>query len=202
MSTDSLVYETFEQATPHTTFGPYTAEDYLQLPEGERVELLRGRLIMMSPSPTPRHQFVGFRIAMLLEVCADSVGGLVLTPPMDVIFNDRTIAQPDAIYLRPDRLHQMRDRVYGAPSLLVEVLSPSTAARDRVEKRDLYGAAGVPEYWIVDTKTRIIEFHILDGTSYRVTAGESGLYQSPVFSEIQLDLTALWQYVDRKTPKP
>lgn len=200
MSTESLVYETFEKSSPHTTFGPYTAEDYFELPEDSRVELLRGRLVMMSPSPVPRHQYIGGQLWALLERCAGSTGGVALPAPMDVVLDNRTIVQPDVLYLRPDCAAQMRDRVYGPPSLLVEILSPSTAARDRVEKLDLYAAAEVPEYWIVDPQTHIVEFHFLDGATYRVTAKQSGTYRSPLFSEVEIDLTAFWQLIERRLP--
>lgn len=200
MSTDSLVYETFDQATPHTTVGPYRAEDYLSLPEGERVELLRGRLMMMSPAPRPRHQHVGGKLYIALEQIASKAGGIALPSPVDVKLDDNSVLQPDVVYLRAGHLERIRDRIHGAPDLIVEVLSPSTTNRDRVEKLDLYAQAGVPEYWIVDPESHVIEFHVLDGASYRVTAKDSGEYQSPQFEEVQLDLTAFWEEVDRRWP--
>lgn len=200
MSTDSLAYETFDQSTPHTTTGPYTAEDYLSLPEGERVELLRGRLIMMSPAPRPRHQFVGVKLAIVLDSIATTHGGIALPSPVDVKLDDHTILQPDVVYLRPAHLDRIGDRIHGAPDLVVEVLSRSTTNRDRVEKLDLYAQAGVAEYWIVDPESHVFEFHTLDGSSYRVTAKDSGEYQSPQFEELKLDLTAFWQEIDRRWP--
>ncbi|WP_442483887.1 Uma2 family endonuclease [Aeoliella sp. SH292] len=200
MATETLVFETFDQTTPHTTLGPYSDEDYLQLPEGERVELLRGRLIMMSPAPRPRHQFIGVLLWRALNEAAVSIGGIALPAPVDVKLDQYTVLQPDVVYLRPDHVHQIRDRIYGAPDLLVEVLSPSTTRRDRVEKLDLYATARVPEYWIVDPRSQVIEFHVLDGPSYRVTAKASGEYQSPQFAEVELDITAFWQEVDQRLP--
>lgn len=201
MATDSLIYETFDQTTPHTTYGPYTAEDYLQLPEGERVELLRGRLIMMSPAPLPRHQFVADQILIQLSSCGAPVGSITISSPIDVEFSPRTIAQPDVVYLRAEHRDRIKNRIYGAPDLVVEVLSPSTTARDRVEKLDLYRAGGVPEYWIVDSKTHVFEFNILDGGTYHAKAMDSGFYQSPLFSEVKLDVTAFWQFVEQLFPE-
>lgn len=200
MSTDALVYETFDQTTPHTTVGPYTADDYLALPEGERVELLRGRLVMMSPAPRPRHQFVGVQLCTHLNTIAANHGAIVLASPVDVQLDSKTILQPDVVYIRQERLRQIRDRVYGAPDLVIEVLSPSTTTRDRVEKLDLYAQAGVPEYWIVDPASHVVEFHTLDGPTYRVVANDKGEYQSPQFAEVQIDLTSFWQEVDRRLP--
>ena len=200
MSTDALVYETFDQSTPHTTVGPYTAEDYLALPEGERVELLRGRLMMMSPAPTPRHQHVGMFLWKFFDGLAAKRGGIAFAAPVDVVLLERTIAQPDVVYLRAGREHLVGKRISGTPDLVVEVLSPSTTTRDRVEKLDLYAQAGVPEYWIVDPASHVVEFHTLDGPTYRVTANDKGEYQSPQFEEVHIDLTAFWQEVDRRLP--
>ncbi len=200
MPPTSLEYETFEGATPHMTNGRYTADDYFELPEGEPVELLRGRLISTTPTPTPRHQIVVMRVCVLLDQCARQERGIAIHR-CDVVLDAHTVAQPDVLYLRADRLDQIGDWINGPPNLLVEILSPSSAARDRVEKLDLYAAAGVPEYWIVDPETHIFEFHILDGATYRVTAKDSGVYKSRLFPEVELDLTAFWQSIEKRLPK-
>ena len=156
--------------------------------------------MMMSPAPTPRHQHAGGQLYKILDACAATAGGLALPAPIDVALTPKTIAQPDVVYLRAGHEHLVGERINGVPDLVVEVLSPSTANRDRVEKLDLYAAAGVPEYWIVDPKTRVMEFHVLDGETYRVTARDSGEYQSPQFAEVQINLTQFWQTVDRRLP--
>ena len=200
MSTDSLVFDTFDQSTPHATMGPYTAADYLSLPEGERVELLRGRLIMMSPAPTPRHQHITGQLWRVFDDLANRHGGIALISPVDVVLLQRTIAQPDVVYLRPENKHLVAERIKGSPDLLVEIVSPSSRKADRVEKLDLYAKAGVAEYWIVDPDSHIIEFHTLDGESYRVVAHDSGEYQSPQFAEVAIDLTAFWREIERRLP--
>ncbi len=200
MASELLHYESFDQATPHTTVGPYRATDYWQLAEGEPVELLRGRFIVISPAPTPRHQHVGMYLWKYFDGLLAGAGGIVLAAPVDVVLCKHTIVQPDVVYLRAGHEHLVGDRINGTPDLLVEVLSPSTTSRDRVEKLDLYAEAGVAEYWIVDPQTRVVEFHVLDGESYRVTAKDSGEYQSPQYAEVQLNLTTFWQVVDRRLP--
>lgn len=200
MPTDALIYETFDQETPHTTVGPYTVDDYLRLPEGERVELLRGRLMMMSPAPKSRHQFIGIKLSVFFDRIASRHGAIALSAPVDVQFDSKTILQPDLVYIRQSNLSIVQDRIIGTPDLLVEVLSPSTINRDRVEKLDLYAQARVPEYWIVDPESQVFNFHTLDGSTYRVTAKSSGQYQSPQFAEVHLDLTEFWQEVDRRLP--
>ena len=180
--------------------GPYTAEDYLALPEGERVELLRGRLMVMSPAPTPRHQHVGTYLWKFFDSLAITHGGVAFVSPIDVVLLDRTIAQPDVAYLRAGREGLVGDRILGPPDLLVEVASPSTANRDRVEKLSLYAEAGVREYWIVNPKSHVMEFHVSDGPTYRITAASEGGYQSPQYDEVQLDLTTFWQEVEQRLP--
>lgn len=119
---------------------------------------------------------------------------------MDVVLPERTIVQPDVVYLGPNCNAEVRERICGAPDLLVEVLSPSSAHRDSVEKLDLYAKASVAEYWIVDPDSRIFRFHVLDGETYRVTANSAGEYKSPQFDEVQIDLTSFWREVDRRLP--
>lgn len=200
MSAGSLIYETFDQSTPHTTMGPYTVDDYLALPEGERVELLRGRLVMISPAPTPRHQYIGLYLWKFFDNLTASNGGIAVAAPVDVVLLERTIVQSDVVYLRKDKEKLVGQRINGVPDVLAEVLSPSSTHRDSVEKLDLYAKAGVAEYWIVDPDSHIFQFHTLDGETYRVTAKSSGEYQSPQFSEVHLDLTSFWQEVDRRLP--
>src|SRR5687767_13632084 len=129
MATVPLTYESFVEYTPYSTIGPYRAADFLKLPEGERVELLKGRFIV-SPCPTPLHQVIALELAIRLQRIADVTGDLLITAPMDVVLSDHTILQPDVLLLRAANRHRLRDRVYGSVDLAIEVLSPSTSRRD------------------------------------------------------------------------
>lgn len=200
MSIGSPQYEEFTGFTPCSTVGPYRAADYYQLEEGAPYELIRGRLIM-SPSPTSLHQIIVGQLFLKLDAIADTSGGRTLLSPIDVIFSDDTILQPDALYLSAERLHQFKERIEGAPDLVVEILSPGTGRRDRTEKLDLYAKYQVPEYWIVDPATQVFEFLLLQDGEYVVQRQPDDRYQSPRLPEIEIDLAAFWAEVERRLPQ-
>ena len=132
--------------------GEYTITDYLALPEGERWELIDGRLIRME-SPTTVHQFICAKLLTVLNSCIDEheLPCLALAAPTDVQLDmdDRTIVVPDLIVLCD--LKKLRKKlVYGAPDMVVEILSSSTQSRDMLWKNQKYQFAGVREYWIVN----------------------------------------------------
>ena len=95
MSTDAIHYETLTGFTPVSTLGPYRAADYWKLPEGEPVELIRGRLVV-SPAPNTLHQtIVGICRIFSFSITRQS-GGRALASPVDVELDDHSILQPDA----------------------------------------------------------------------------------------------------------
>lgn len=133
-------------------------QDYLQLPEDQRYEVLEGDLRMV-PAPGPFHQRVVAKMERMLSAFAEPGGlGLVYFAPIDVILDEHTVVQPDILLVVTERLSIIgHDGVQGAPDLVVEVFSPGTAHRDRGVKRRLYGRYGVQEYWLVDPQERTVE---------------------------------------------
>ena len=136
-----------------------TIDALLALPEdGLRHELLDG-VHVVTPSPSLLHQVAlrEFSLA-LLEALKGQVHLQLLWSPADIVLGPRTLVQPDLFVVRqqPDRPLRTWEDV-GVPVLAVEILSPSTAARDRGAKRRIYQEAGVAEYWIVDLDARLVE---------------------------------------------
>lgn len=199
MATVPSTYESFIGYAPYSTVGPYRASDFLKLPEGERVELLKGRFIV-SPCPTPLHQVVALELAIRLQRLADATGDIVITAPMDVVLSDDTVLQPDVVLLRATNRHRLRDRIHGPVDLAIEVLSPSTSRRDRIEKLSLFSEFNVPEFWIVDPAARIFEFLTLRDGAYQVAMLQDHRYQSPLFPEIHLDIADFWAVIDHRFP--
>jgi Uma2 family endonuclease len=117
----------------------------------ERLELIEGEIVV-TPSPASMHQIIIHRLAVLLDPLIVASGlGQVIEAPLDVYLDDRNVLQPDVLVLLHDRLDVLGPaNIEAAPSLAIEVLSPSTSRRDQGIKRDLYARFGVPEYWIVD----------------------------------------------------
>ena len=153
--------------------------DLLAMPEdGRRYEIHGGELVVV-PSPLLRHQIAAVRLVTLLDDYRRRSGGLAVTAPFDIVFDEHDVVQPDVVFFRADRLHLLDPNAVtrAAPDLVVEVLSPSTAAIDRGRKRRMFARYGVPEYWIVDPVRQQVEVHVLEQGAYRrtqvVTAGDT-----------------------------
>lgn len=142
-----------------------TLEEYLALPETTLPHDLVDGELRMTAAPSTWHQTVLNRLARPLEDFVESRKlGLVFRAPVDVIL-DRVaglVLQPDIIYIRQDRADIVRERIEGAPDLVVEILSPGTRDYDRTEKSARYAAAGVTEYWLADSESGTIEIRRLD----------------------------------------
>ena len=83
-------------------------------------------------------------------------------PPVDVILSKRDTRQPDILMIHRSRKHIIeKHAIVGPPDLVIEILSPSTAKKDRTKKKDGYARFGVPEYWIVDPYHLTIEQYML-----------------------------------------
>lgn len=129
------------------------AREYFALGEtGERYELIDGVLVM-SPSPTMPHQDLVRALLRQLEPQIEEVRGARLLVDTDIKFAEDTIYRPDLGVYLPGRLPDDVEYPLVPPDLLIEVVSPSSLARDLVTKRDDYARFGVREYWVVDPRT-------------------------------------------------
>jgi len=129
-----------------------TYEDYLEIPnDGRRYEIIDGELYV-NPAPSTRHQIaVGNLHALLWNFMRARHTGTVYVAPCDVILSESDVVQPDVLWVISAHSELVTDRaVEGAPDLVIEVLSPSSAKLDEKVKRTRYEFFGVPEYWIVD----------------------------------------------------
>ena len=137
-----------------------TWQDVQQMPDdGNRYEAIEGDLYM-TPSPSFRHQLVSWRLCSALDHYVVKAGhGLVLSAPFGVEFPATSEGvQPDILFVSRERYEIIAEGVVvGAPDLVVEILSPSTAGRDRNIKLRLYERQGVREYWIVDPDEAAID---------------------------------------------
>lgn len=142
----------------------FTIREYQSLPEtGPRYELIDGELILMSPAPPPRHQkFVGKLFRRLDEHVERGGLGTVWIAPLDVYLSRHDCVQPDILFVSNEREYLMApDGLHGSPDLAVEILSPSTRARDLGAKRALYARHGVIEFWAVDLESATIAVYAL-----------------------------------------
>ena len=139
------------QPTPVTTI-----EELLALPhDGMRHELLDG-VHAVTPSPSRDHQRVLRNLMITLHRATEGSEYEVLSSPADIYLGSRTLVQPD-LFLIETQPSDTNWRDAPAPVLTIEILSPSTASRDRTTKRRIYLESGIQEYWVVDINARIIE---------------------------------------------
>ncbi|MGQ9533533.1 MAG: Uma2 family endonuclease [Desulfotomaculales bacterium] len=135
-----------------------TYADYLKIDDGHRYELLEGELVL-TPSPGFSHQYVAANIGALLRSHVEKNQlGLVLYAPFDVVPAEDVVLQPDVLFLSRERFPLLtEDCLKGMPDLVVEVLSPTSGRRDRLQKSRLYLRHGVREYWVVDPTAETVE---------------------------------------------
>ncbi len=139
----------------------YTENDYMKLPEGAPYELINGKLTFI-PSPKYPHQdAVGNLFAALLYFVKTYKMGIVRVAPLDVHLDKENIVQPDILFLSNERMDRRKDYIYGAPDLMVEILSKGTKNKGQKTKLALYEKHGVLEYWLVDTDKHTVEVHVL-----------------------------------------
>jgi Uma2 family endonuclease len=142
-----------------TTVKKLTYAEYEKIPaDGFRHEIIEGEEFM-TPAPNPDHQTVLFKIARRLGDHAEAQKlGRVFVAPTDVVLSKHDIVEPDVFFIAHKRLSIIGpNNIQGAPDLVIEILSPSTAANDRGPKLALYDRAGVREYWIVDSVAKTVE---------------------------------------------
>jgi len=141
-----------------------TADEYLyETEERNRPMELEFGLLREPPSPFYSHQTLVLRIAQLLTFAGQGLGHVAVAPLDVVLDRERAlIVQPDVLFVSNERQSIIRDQIWGAPDLVVEVLSSGTEQHDRHAKRGWYRQYGVREYWLVDPKQT--QLTILDFT--------------------------------------
>jgi Uma2 family endonuclease len=148
-------------ARPQDRAGRYTVADYLTWPDDERWELIDGIAYAMAPAPTTKHQGIAGRLYSRLEQRLNGKPCRPFIAPVDVVLSEGDVVQPD-VFVVCDPAKITEKNIQGAPDLVVEVLSPTTATRDLREKKALYMCAGVLEYVVVDPLELYVQRFRLD----------------------------------------
>ncbi len=181
--------------------GEWTWDLYCQLPmDGNRYEVIGGKL-SLSPSPSRSHQRVLLKLALFLEGWAGRTGaGEVYPGPFDVILPLATpktgYAEPDLLFVRRERLSVVTAKnVQGAPDLVIEILSPSTARADWVDKQTAYQQGGVVHYWVVDPEKQILTTFRLEEGQYKLAGRyeNDAVFEPEGFPGLRVILAKVWE---------
>lgn len=178
-----------------------TYADVLTWDESERIELIYGDPVMMSP-PSRSHQEISgalfsklynYLLGKKCNVYHAPFGVRLFEREEDNPFNVDTFVEPDlTVVCDPSKLDDAGCK--GAPEMVVEILSPSTQRHDRLTKFNLYQRAGVQEYWIVDPVSRTVSVHLLEDGSYHSPAVYTSDSSVPVsvLEDCTIDLTTVF----------
>ena len=151
----------------------YTYADYCTWDDDERWELINGVPYLMAPGSTRSHQSISGKIFLQIGIFLQGKPCKVYAAPFDVRLNaddgDDIVVQPDILVVC-DQSKLNNANCAGAPDMIVEILSPSTAGKDRHLKFNAYQKYGVREYWIVDPDSRTVSVHILKNGEYTTYA--------------------------------
>lgn len=179
-----------------------TYEQFLDaIDEDTLAEWVDGRVIMASPA-SRRHQEIAELFFMLLSTFAKvHASGVVISPPFQMKLA-RSGREPDVLYLAADHVGRLKDTYLDGPAdLVIEVLSPESAGRDRGDKFYEYRDASIPEYWLIDPLAEQAEFYQLDahGRYQSIAPDAHGVYHARILPGFWLRVDWLWQ---RPLPDP
>jgi Uma2 family endonuclease len=182
----------------------YTYADYRAWDDGFRWELIDGEAFCMSPGPGRAHQTISMALSVRLGSYFEGKKCRVFAAPFDVLLGDGpedeidTVVQPDILVVcDPSKLRA--HGVVGAPDVVFEILSSSTAARDLADKLHLYERSGVKEYLIVAPDKRAVTAYRREnardnvGFSQRAVYGESDTLEFETFPELKIPLKAVFR---------
>jgi Uma2 family endonuclease len=180
------------------TYGDYRAWD-----DGLRWELISGEAFCMSPGPGGAHQTVSMALSVKLWNYFEGKECRVLTAPLDVMLPEGgepedeidTVVQPDILVLC-DKSKRRPNGIVGAPDVVFEILSPSTAERDLTEKLYLYERSGVKEYVIVDPDRRVVTVYRRGGEDHfsrRAICRADGVLEFETFPDLKIPLSSVFQ---------
>ena len=174
--------------------GKFSYQDYLKWDNDSRREIIDGEAFSMSPGARPAHQRL---VTKIWSAMAGSLSGSkceAFVAPIDVKLSENDVVQPDIIVVC-DAARITDTHIDGPPTLVAEVLSPSSIRHDRVRKLDLYSKFGISEYWIVTPEPAMVELFTLGSDGfYRVvgTYMDSGRVTSAVLPQVTIELSDIF----------
>ena len=135
--------------------------------EYKRQEILDGEVFLMSPSPGVNHNIVASNITMIFKTYLKGKKCKVFQDNIDLHLSEKDVFIPDMMVVCNLDIIK-KNGIYGVPSLVVEILSPSTSKNDKGYKKEVYEKYGVKEYWIINTEDFSIDVNILKEGKYKL----------------------------------
>lgn len=183
----------------------YTYAHLLAWSENERWEILQGVPYAMTPAPTVQHQEIVGALYRIFGNYLQGKGCRVFLAPLDVLLAEgqepdeqiKTVVQPD-VFVVCDQTKLDKRRCKGAPDLIIEVLSPATARKDRREKFLLYEKHCVKEYWLVEPDAKLVTAFILQDGQY----GRPNIYSDEetmtpaIFADLSVNLAEVFANIE------
>ena len=175
---------------------PLSTVEYLSAEETNQRRELAWGVLREPPAPFYSHQRIVLGIARALQDHAEPRGlGRVAMAPLDVILDEKKalIVQPDVLFVSAERLAIIRNQVWGAPDLVVEVLSDGTAAHDRGAKLEWYRQYGVRECWLVEPfEQRVIVVDFTGGGPEQLVVRGENTIPTSVLPALQLAVAGIF----------
>ena len=174
-----------------------TRHDYEAMREGPPYyQVIEGDLLM-SPSPTTYHQELIGRIFSAIDRFLEKRRlGRVFLAPLDVFLTETNVFQPDVMFVSKDHSSIITAKgIEGAPDLVIEILSPSTAVYDKRSKRKIYARTGVQEFWLVDPEIKQIQiFHLAEDSETPVaTHGPKAVFSSRLLPGLKFKASSIFR---------
>ena len=193
--TEELRRKLLELLLPPTEKPPIPYEEFLaRADEDTLAEWVQGEIHPYSPASRSHQEIAGFLYALLRVYVERHRLGVVLPAPFQMKLS-RSGREPDLLFVAQEHLHRLHPtHLEGPADLVVEIVSPESAPRDRGEKFYEYQEAGIPEYWLIDPHSQWAEFYRLEPTGrYRlITEGSGGEYHSQAIPGLRLRIEWLW----------
>ena len=190
---------TTDSPTPHSPAAPLrmTYEEFLRAYDGRNAEWVAGEVIEMSPTSWENQDLADFLTAIVRSFAESKAPGVVLSSRFQMKTSARQAGrEPDVLFLAEAHRDRLRKNYLDGPAdLAVEIVSPDSVTRDRVEKYREYQAGGVCEYWLIDPEQRQAEFFGLgtDGRYRPLPVDREGVFRSVVLGGLWLKTDWLWQ---------
>ena len=159
-------------------------------------EIIDGHMIRKT-APAPLHQRISRKLLLALDKhISETKSGELFQSPIDVYLDEYNKPQPDLIFISKEKSGMItHDGIMGIPVLIVEIISPTSIIRDRIEKKNLYEKMAVQEYWLVDPQYEAIEIYTLQNHRYELFSAATtleGEFKSALFDGLSINLNDIF----------